>query len=133
MNGGNQSHQMATRTDFSNSPQVPEYHEAQELRTPPSKNLGLPVVGCKCLLDRNKQRQSLISKRLHGHAEQGIVLHKQLCTFLPLLAILWKSAFRCLYLSFSPLLLASLLFTAICKASSDSHFVFLHFFSWGWS
>ena len=79
MNGGNQSHQMATRTDFSNSPQVPEYHEAQELRTPPSKNLGLPVVGCKCLLDRNKQRQSLISKRLHGHAEQGIVLHKQLC------------------------------------------------------
>ena len=27
--------------------------------------------------------------------------------------------------------LASLLFTAICKASSDSHFVFLHFFSMG--
>ena len=30
-----------------------------------------------------------------------------------LLAILWNSAFRCLYLSFSPLLLTSLLFTAI--------------------
>ena len=29
------------------------------------------------------------------------------------------------YLSFSPLLCASLLFTAICKASSDSHFAFL--------
>ena len=29
-------------------------------------------------------------------------------------------------LSFSPLLLAFLLFTAICKASSDSHFTFLH-------
>ena len=29
--------------------------------------------------------------------------------------------------------LASRLFTAICKASSDSHFAFLHFFSWGWS
>ena len=31
------------------------------------------------------------------------------------------------------LCLSSLLFTAICKASSDSHFAFLHFFSWGWS
>ena len=39
--------------------------------------------------------------------------------FLSLLAILWNSAFRCLYLSLSPLLLASPLFTAICKASSD--------------
>ena len=46
--------------------------------------------------------------------------------FLSLLAILWNSAFRCLYLSFSPLLFASLLFTAICKASPDSHFAFLH-------
>ena len=32
---------------------------------------------------------------------------------------------------FRPLLFASLLFTAICKASSDSHFVFLHFFFLG--
>ena len=31
----------------------------------------------------------------------------------------------------SPLLFTSLLFTAICKASSDSHFAFLHFFSMG--
>ena len=50
--------------------------------------------------------------------------------FFSLLAILWNSAFRCLYLSSSPLLFASLLFTAICKAS-DSHFAFLHFFSMG--
>ena len=49
--------------------------------------------------------------------------------FLSLLAILWKCAFRCLYLSFSPLLFASLLFTAIYKASPDIHFAFLHFFS----
>ena len=35
-------------------------------------------------------------------------------------AILWNSAFRCLYLPFSPLLFTSLLFTAICKASPDS-------------
>ena len=51
--------------------------------------------------------------------------------FLSLLTIPWNSAFRCLYLSFSPLLFASLLFTAIFKASSDSHFAFLHFFSMG--
>ena len=51
--------------------------------------------------------------------------------FLSLLAILWNSAFRWEYLSFSPLLFASLLFTAIWKASSDSHFAFLHFFSMG--
>ena len=56
--------------------------------------------------------------------------------FLSLLAILWNSAFRCLYLSFafpllSPLLFTSLLFTAICKASPDSHFAFLHFYSMG--
>ena len=48
--------------------------------------------------------------------------------FLSLLPILWNSAFKCVYLSFSPLLFISLLFTAICKASSDKHFAFLHFF-----
>ena len=52
-------------------------------------------------------------------------------SFLSLLAILWNSAFRCLNLYFCPLLFAFLLFTAICKASSDSHFGFLHFFSMG--
>ena len=47
------------------------------------------------------------------------------------LLFLWNSAFRCLYLSFSPLLFTSLPFTAICKASPDIHFTFLHFFSMG--
>ena len=42
--------------------------------------------------------------------------------FLSLLAIPWNSAFE--YLSFSSLPLASLLFSAICKASSDNHFAF---------
>ena len=51
-------------------------------------------------------------------------------SFLSLLAILWNSAFRCLHLSFSPLLFTSL-FSAICKASSDSHFAFLHLFFLG--
>ena len=53
--------------------------------------------------------------------------------FLSLLDILWNSAFKWIYLSFSPLLFTSLLFTAICKASSDSHFAFCIYFSWGWS
>ena len=52
-------------------------------------------------------------------------------TLLSLLAILWNSAFRWVYLSFSPLLFTSLLFSAICKVSSDNHFVFLHFFILG--
>ena len=38
-----------------------------------------------------------------------------------LLTILWNSAFKWVYLSISPLLFTSLLFSAICKASSDSH------------
>ena len=45
-----------------------------------------------------------------------------------LLAVVWNSAFRCVYLSFSPLPFSSLLFSAICKASSGNHFAFLHFF-----
>ena len=53
--------------------------------------------------------------------------------FLSLLAILWNSAFKWVYLCFSPLPFTSLLFTATCKASLDSHFAFCIFFSWGWS
>ena len=45
--------------------------------------------------------------------------------FLSLLAILWSSAFRLVYLSFS-LLFTSLHFTAICKASSDNHCALIH-------
>ena len=51
--------------------------------------------------------------------------------FLSVLAILCNSPFKWVYLSFSPLLFASLLFTDICKASSDSHFAFLHYFFLG--
>ena len=51
--------------------------------------------------------------------------------FLSLLAILWNSAFSWVYLYLSPLLFTFLLFTAIYKASSDSHFAFLHFFFLG--
>ena len=51
--------------------------------------------------------------------------------FLSLLAILWSSAFKWVYLSFSPLLFTCLLFIAICNTSSDNHFAFLHFFFLG--
>ena len=50
--------------------------------------------------------------------------------FLALLDFLWNSALW-LYLSFSPLPLASLLFSAVCKASSGNQFAFLHFFFLG--
>ena len=46
--------------------------------------------------------------------------------FLSLLAIIWNSTFKWVYLSLSPLLFASLLFKAICKASPDSHFAFCY-------
>ena len=48
-----------------------------------------------------------------------------------LLAILLNSIFKWVYLSFSPLPFVSLLFSAICKASSNNHYVFLHFFFLG--
>ena len=46
---------------------------------------------------------------------------------LSLLVFLWRSAFRWVYLSFSPLPLASLLFPAVCKSSSDNHFCLFAF------
>ena len=48
--------------------------------------------------------------------------------FLSLLAIPWNSASKWEYLSFPPLLFTS----AICKASSDSHLLFLYSFFLGW-
>jgi len=46
-----------------------------------------------------------------------------------------KLCVQWVYLPFCPLLFTSLLFTDIYKASSDSHFAFLHFFflQWSWS
>ena len=52
-------------------------------------------------------------------------------SFLSHLAILWNSAFKWVYLSFSPLPFPSLLLIAVSKASSDNHFAFFIFFSLG--
>ena len=61
----------------------------------------------------------------------SISLHCSLMkAFLSLLAILWNSAFKWVCLFFSPLPFTSL-FSAICKAASDNHFAFLHFFFLG--
>ena len=51
--------------------------------------------------------------------------------FLSLLAFLWDSVFRWVYLSFSPLPFVSLLSTAVYKASSDNCFAFFAFFLLG--
>ena len=48
-------------------------------------------------------------------------------TFLSLLAILWNSAYKWVFLSFSPLLFTSLLFRAICKAPLRQPFCFFAF------
>ena len=59
----------------------------------------------------------------------SISLHWSLTkVFLSLLAVLWNFAFRWVYLSFFPLPFASLLFSAIFKASSNNHFASLSFF-----
>ena len=62
----------------------------------------------------------------------SISLHYSLKkAFLSVLDILWNSAFSWVSLSLSPLPFASLLFSAICKASSDNHFAFLRFLFFG--
>ena len=52
--------------------------------------------------------------------------------FRSLLAILWNSALKWVYLSFSPLLFTSLLFSAICKSPHTTILPFCIYFSWGW-
>ena len=53
--------------------------------------------------------------------------------FYSLLAHLWNSTFRWIYLSFSPLPLASLLFTAFVRPPQTAILLFCISFSWGWS
>ena len=53
-------------------------------------------------------------------------------SFLSLLPILWNSAFKCIYLSFSPLPFISLLFSTIfIRPSQTTVLPFLHFFFLG--
>jgi len=52
--------------------------------------------------------------------------------FLFLRAILWNSAFKWVYLSFSPLTLASLLFMLFVRPPQKTILPFCMSFSWGW-
>ena len=85
----------------------------------------------KCSLDISSFLEEISSL---SHSVVSISLH---CSFkkafLSLLDILWNSAFRWVYLNFSALPF-TFLFLVICKASSDNHFAFLHFFfnPWVW-
>ena len=54
-------------------------------------------------------------------------------TFSALLGILWNSAFRCLYLSFSPLLFISLLPQLFVRPPQTAILLFCISFPWGWS
>ena len=65
-------------------------------------------------------------KSLQHHSSKASIICAQLSLYSNS-AILWNSALKWVYISFSILLFTSLLFTAICKASSGSHFAF--FFS----
>ena len=100
------------------------------VRSIPFLSFIVPIFAWKDTLDISDFLEEMSS--LYPSLSSSISLHWSLReAFLSLLAILWNSAFKWVYLSFSPLLYASLLFTAICKASSDSHFAFLHFFFLG--
>ena len=75
------------------------------------------------LLKRSLDSHSIVFLYLFAFiAEEG---------FLISLGILWNSAFKWVDLFLSPLPFVSLLFTSVCKASSDHHFPFLHLFSLG--
>ena len=89
----------------------------------PGKSTG---VGYHCLL---RKRSLAFPIRLFSAI---FFLHCSLKkAFVSLLAILWNSSFDWVYLSLSPLPFASLLFSAIFKASSDNYFAFFHFFLLG--
>ena len=52
--------------------------------------------------------------------------------FFSLFAVLWKSAFTCVYISLSPLPFPSLLFSTICKLPHTTILPCCISFSWGW-
>ena len=86
----------------------------------------------KCSLDISNFVEEISSLPILWFSSISLHWSLRKAFFFPL-AILWNSAFKWIYLFFSPLPFASFLFSAICKASSDNHFAFLHFFPWGWS
>ena len=72
---------------------------------------------------------SLLLSRIQGYHYHLSKFH--IYVLLYCIGVFLSGLLHSVHLSFSPLLFTSLLFTVICKASSDSHFAFLHFFSMG--
>ena len=90
----------------------------------------ISVLYCAHLCMKCSFGISNVLEEISSLSHSCIPLHWSLReAFLSLLAILWNSAFKRVYLSFSPLPLGSLLFPAICKASSDTHFAFFFSFA----
>ena len=98
------------------------------------KSIQLSVLYCshlcmKCSLVISNFFEEISS---NSHSTVFLYLHwSRRKAFLYLLAIFWDSAFKWVYLSFSPLPLDSLLFSAIRKASPDNRSAFWHFFFLG--
>ena len=93
-----------------------------------------------CILTKNWVENILFARfALHLPVISGPIVNEFTIKTLMLYIVNWRCqqtisnslTINWVYLSFSPLLFTSRLFTAICKASSDSHFAFLHFFLLG--
>ena len=96
----------------------------------PSEWCYLHIWGCECSLGISNFLE-VISSLYHFIVFLYFFALSLKKAFLLLLAILWNSVFRWVYLSLSPLPFAPLLYSAVCKASSDNNFDFLHFFFFG--
>ena len=122
----------------------PPTGQLDHLRLCPLKELSIILTGIQ-LQCNNENRSFLLTEQLSMRFTRMYFLASILtsteskctskmflitccCYCLCFQEMLCNSAFKWVYLSFSPLPFASLLFTAICKASSDSKFAFLHLF-----
>ena len=100
------------------------------VRSIPFLSFIMPILGMKCSLGSSNFPQE-ISSLSHSIVFLYSLHWSMRRAFLSFLTILCNSAFRWIYLSFYSLPFVSFLFSAICKASSDNHFAFLHLFFLG--
>ena len=100
------------------------------VRSIPFLSFIVPIFFMKCSLDISNFLEE-ISSLSHSIAFLYFFHWSLRKAFLSLLAILWKCAFRCVYLSFSPLPFTCLLFPAICKPYQTTILPFCISFSWG--
>ena len=114
----------------------------QEMTREPPPPARAPACGGTACTDRAQSSLTVIFKVAISGLSSGILVVSGTVNlqFLSFCALIAEEGFlispcyslelciQMAYLSFSPLLFASLLFTAICKVASDSNFVFLCFF-----